>query len=93
MGPDMARIHPFVQDINRFPLAGAVNSGDQNDHRKPGRLKEFKLGIEESFSKERNFFFVRFFVNLVSQLCGFEHVTLPMFIMVLANRLFSRANL
>ena len=43
----IARIHPFVQHVDRFPLAGAIDATDQNDHRKFAVLAQVELRIEQ----------------------------------------------
>ena len=58
MGLDMAWIHPFVEQVDGCPATCAVKAADQDNHRKPGRFRQFDLGIEQGLTQGRDFLFI-----------------------------------
>jgi len=74
---DVARVHPFIQQIDGFTLAGAVDAGDQDHHRKSAIQEQVILHIQERFAQPRHLERVRALGDGMSQLCRFEHADFP----------------
>ena len=76
-GGDETRIHPLVEDVDGFALAGAVLAADQHDDRNLAVFLEVELGVEQSGAQGRHFLLVGFLVELVTDFRGFEHYQSP----------------
>ena len=50
---DMTRVHPLVEKIDRFALAGAVDATDDDDNGKPGAAKQIILRLQQRFAQFR----------------------------------------
>ena len=46
---DVARIHPFIEQIDGLAFTGALNPGDQYQHREAALLLEVKLRVKQRF--------------------------------------------
>lgn len=67
MGLDMARIHPFVEQVDRLPLACAIHPADQDNDLEFPLFRQVELRVEQVLAQLRNFLFIGFFVNSVSE--------------------------
>jgi len=63
----VAGVQPFVQQVHGFPLAGAINTGKQDDDRKFVRLQQIELGIQQAFAQGREFSFIELLGNFMAQ--------------------------
>ena len=75
---DVSRVHPRIQEVDRFPLAAAVDPGNQDDDRKLLFLQDIVLNVEQSGAQLRHLLPEDFLVDLVSQFCRFEHLHSPL---------------
>jgi len=73
LGADVARVHPFVQQVDRFPLAAAVDAADQHDYREASVLEQVVLRIEQGLAQLRLLAGVGALRYRVPQFGGFEH--------------------
>ncbi|MND79280.1 hypothetical protein D3C80_710130 [compost metagenome] len=74
---DQARVHPFVEQLDRLALAGAFDAIDQHDDRKTRLLLELELGLEQGLAQCGYGGFVGVFIYHVADFGGFEHAWLP----------------
>ena len=70
---DVARIHPGIEQIDRFALAAAVYTAHQDDDRKFLLLQHVVLDVEERRPQPGHFLPESFPIDFVAQLCRFEH--------------------
>ena len=75
---DVSRIHPRIQEIDGLSLAAAIDPGNQDDDRKLLFLQDIVLNIEQGGAQFRHLLPKGFLVDLVSQLCRFEHLHSPL---------------
>ena len=74
---DQARVHPFVEQLDRLALARAFDAVDQDDHREALLLLQFELRLEQRLTQGWHFSVVGFFVDDVTDFSRFEHGRLP----------------
>ena len=75
-GEDVARIHPFVEQVDGLALARAVDAGDQDQYGKATLLLEVLeviLGIEQRLAQPCFLGPVGGLADAVIEICGFEH--------------------
>jgi hypothetical protein len=70
---NVARVHPFVEQVHGLALAGAVHAADQDDDREFGLLRQIELRIQQVFAQFGFFLVVGLLVDLVSELGRFKH--------------------
>ena len=74
---DVSRIHPRVEQVHGFALAGPAYTGDQNDYGEGPVLRQLELGGEQVGTQSRHPLFIFVLGNLVAQLRRFEHFFPP----------------
>ena len=72
-GLDVARIHPFVEQVDGLALAGLVHTVDQDHDGKLLELEQIELGIEQLGAQTRHRGAKAFVVGAVAEFGGFEH--------------------
>ena len=73
----IARVHPFVEHVDRFALARAIDAADQDDDRELAVFAQFELSVEQGRAQLGNLLAERFLVDRVPELCRFKHDLLP----------------
>ena len=69
----MPRVHPFVQQIDGFALAGAIDAADQGDDREAPVQEQIVLRIEQCFAQPGHLARISLLGDCVAQLRRFEH--------------------
>jgi len=70
----VSRVHPSVEQIDGLALARTVHAADDDDDRKPVRLREIVLRIEQRFAQPRLLACIPRLVDRVTELGRLEHV-------------------
>ncbi len=79
-GDDVARIHPLVQQVDRFALARALDAGDDDQDGETAVLLEIELRLEQRVAQLRRFAAVGRLVDLVPEIRRLEHACYFFFI-------------
>ncbi len=74
---DQARVHPFVEQLDRLALARPFDAVDQDDHRKALLLLQLELRFQQGFTQRRDRRLISVFVDGVTDFSGFKHWTAP----------------
>lgn len=74
---DQARIHPFIEQLDGFALAGAFDAIDQHDHREASLLVQLELRFQQGLTQGRDFCVVSVLIDGVTNFGGFKHGRLP----------------
>ncbi len=69
----MARVHPFIQQIDGLALARAVHAADQDDDREAPVLEQVVLRIEQGFAQLRYLARISLLADRVPQFRRFKH--------------------
>src|SRR6185369_10092225 len=69
---NMAGVHPLVENIDRLPLARAIDTGNDDDYREIGLL-EIELGIEQRLPQLGHLLPVPLLVDFVPELRRLKH--------------------
>ena len=69
----MARIHPFVEQVDGLALARLVHAVDQDHDGKLLELEQIELGIEQLGAQGGHRGAESFVVGAVAEFGGFEH--------------------
>ena len=77
---NQARIHPFVEQLDRLALARPFDPVDQDQHRKTRLLTEPVLRVQQGLAQERHFGVVGGLVDAVADFRRLEHRFLQVFI-------------
>ena len=67
----------LVEQIDRLALAGAFNAIDQHDNGRTLLLLQLVLSLKQGFAQGGNFPVVGFFIDDMTDFCGFKHGKLP----------------
>jgi hypothetical protein len=73
MRMDVSRVHPFVEQVGGFALAGAIDTADEDDDGKFLRLGQVVLGVEQGLAQGGHFVFVGLLVYGMAEFGRFEH--------------------
>ena len=73
VGGDVARVHPFLEQVDGLALAGAVHAVDEDEHGKARRVEQLVLRPEQRLAQLRQLALVGALVDRVAKLGGFEH--------------------
>ena len=73
VGVDVARVHPFVEEVHGLALAGAVDAVHEHDDGERLVRKELVLRLEQLRAELLRLLVVRGVVDLVTELGGLEH--------------------
>ena len=65
---DQARVHPFVEQLDRLALAGAFHAVDQDDHREAPLLLQLELRLQQGLAQGGQLFIVCGLIDLAAQL-------------------------
>ncbi|MCY1497116.1 hypothetical protein D9M68_310710 [compost metagenome] len=60
---DQARVHPFVEQLDRLALAGAFDAVDQDEHRETRLLLQLELRIQQRFAQFQHSLLIVFLVD------------------------------
>ena len=74
---DQPRVHPLTEQLDRLALAGTLYAIDQHNDRRALLLLQFVLGFKQGFTQGGSFSVVGFFIDDMTDFCGFEHGKLP----------------
>ena len=74
---DVPRVHPLVERVESVPLARRLEAADDDDDGECLLAKDLGLRAQESFPEVMDLGVVCLCVDLVPQLCGFEHARPP----------------
>ena len=73
LGADMARVHPFVEEVDGLALAGAIDTAHEDEHGKIGFLQQPELRVQQRLAEFRFFALVAGLGDAVADFGGFEH--------------------
>jgi hypothetical protein len=71
-GADVARVHPFIEQVHRLALARPAHAGDEDDHRKVAPLGKLHLRFEQRRAQLRLHLLVFALGKFVSDFCRFK---------------------
>jgi hypothetical protein len=76
VGMDVARIHPLVEEVDRFPLSCAVHAADDDKYGKTLQLSQVVLCVEQGGAQCRHLTLIFFLADFMADFRGFKHAFL-----------------
>jgi hypothetical protein len=73
-GPDMARVHPLVEHIDRLATPGQIDSVDQDHDRKAGLAQQPELHLQQGGTQLGLARLPGFLVDAMTDFSRLEHV-------------------
>ncbi|MNZ55557.1 hypothetical protein D3C78_734860 [compost metagenome] len=70
---DQARVHPFVEQLDRLALARPFDTVDQDQHREARLLLQLELSFQQRLAQFDDRLLVGFLVDRMADLGGLEH--------------------
>ena len=71
------RVHPLIEQLDRFALAGAFHAIDQQQHREARLLLQLKLGLQQGLAQRRHSGLIGLLVDGMTDLCRLKHKQAP----------------